>query len=110
MVAGLAACSIERAHVASQAQTSMVGLTKEQVLACMGPPAQQQQVGQTEVWSYPSGGDSASFGSASAVTNGGVAYGNGYASGSAYTSAFGSSATIHKYCIVNVVMTNDHVQ
>ena len=73
----LTACTIERAHVASQAQTSMVGLTKEQVLACMGPPAQQQQVGQTEVWSYPSGGDSATFGSAGAITNGGVAYGSG---------------------------------
>ena len=50
MLVTLTACTIERAHVASQAQTSMVGLTKEQVLACMGPPAQQQQVGQTEVW------------------------------------------------------------
>jgi outer membrane protein assembly factor BamE (lipoprotein component of BamABCDE complex) len=32
----------------------MVGLTKEQVLACMGPPA-SKATGATEVWSYPSG-------------------------------------------------------
>jgi hypothetical protein len=39
-IAALAtACSIERAHLATEAQSEMVGLAKEQVLACMGPPA-----------------------------------------------------------------------
>jgi hypothetical protein len=35
----LAACEAQRARLAADAQASMVGRTKEQVLACMGPPA-----------------------------------------------------------------------
>ena len=35
----VAGCAIERAQVAGEAQQKMVGLSKEQVLACMGPPA-----------------------------------------------------------------------
>ena len=34
---------------------ALVGLTKEQVLACMGTPASKATEGATEVWSYPSG-------------------------------------------------------
>lgn len=33
----------------------MVGLSKEQVLACMGPPMNKAAEGATEVWSYESG-------------------------------------------------------
>jgi hypothetical protein len=33
----------------------MVGLSKEQVLACMGPPATKAAEGAAEVWSYASG-------------------------------------------------------
>lgn len=35
----------------------MVGLSKEQLLACMGPPGQKMAEGATEVWSYNSGKD-----------------------------------------------------
>jgi hypothetical protein len=48
-------CALERAQIAQDARTSMVGMTKEQTLACMGPPANSGTVGATEVWSYPSG-------------------------------------------------------
>ena len=51
----LSACAIQRAQVANEAQNSMIGLSKEQILACMGPPANQAAVGATEVWSYNSG-------------------------------------------------------
>jgi hypothetical protein len=46
----------------------MIGLSKEQVLACMGPPVSKAKEGSTEVWSYPSGDgttNASSFGSAS---------------------------------------------
>ena len=33
----------------------MVGMSKEQILACMGPPANKAAEGQTEVWGYNSG-------------------------------------------------------
>jgi hypothetical protein len=48
-------CAAERAQIANYAQNKMIGLTKEQVLACMGPPASKATEGATEVWSYPSG-------------------------------------------------------
>src|SRR5437870_2383668 len=51
----LSACAIQRAQVASDARAQMVGLTKEQVLACMGPPASKAAEAATEIWSYNSG-------------------------------------------------------
>jgi outer membrane protein assembly factor BamE (lipoprotein component of BamABCDE complex) len=48
-------CVAERTQIANYAQNKMVGLTKEQVLACMGSPASKATEGATEVWSYPSG-------------------------------------------------------
>jgi outer membrane protein assembly factor BamE (lipoprotein component of BamABCDE complex) len=51
----LAACEVQRARLAANAQVSMVGRTKEQVLACMGPPAGKATEGAAEIWSYLSG-------------------------------------------------------
>ncbi len=102
----LSACAIERAQVAQDAQVKMVGLQKEQVLACMGPPAQKSAEGSTEVWSYNSGDGStvtSSFASANAMVSG-----NRYAaSGSGWGSGF--AETSQKYCIINVVMTGGRV-
>jgi hypothetical protein len=41
----------------------MIGLSKEQVLACMGAPAKQAATGATEVWSYDSGNSAAGINS-----------------------------------------------
>src|SRR5262249_5830135 len=51
----LAACEAQRARLVADAQASMVGRTKEQVLACMGPPAGKATEGAAEIWSYVSG-------------------------------------------------------
>jgi hypothetical protein len=48
----LTACAIQRAQIG--ARINMIGLAKEQVLACMGPPTTQYAQGTTEVWSYNS--------------------------------------------------------
>ena len=50
--ATLAGCAIERAQIAQDAQASMIGMPKERVLACMGPPMNKASEGQTEVWAY----------------------------------------------------------
>jgi hypothetical protein len=50
----LGACGFEGAQLASEVQNQMIGLTKEQVLACMGPPLNKAAGGSTEVWSYAS--------------------------------------------------------
>jgi len=48
----LAGCALQRAQIAQQAQVGMVGMSKEQILTCMGPPANRAAEGQTEVWAY----------------------------------------------------------
>lgn len=64
----------------------MIGMTKERVLACMGAPPQKASVGETEVWSYPSGGDTTNFGFPGIL-----------------------SYSLHRYCIVSIVMTDERV-
>jgi hypothetical protein len=76
----LTACTFQRAQIANDARINMIGLSKEQVLACMGPPLNQDAKGTTEVWSYNSENN---------VTPAGD--GNG------------------RYCTVNVKMWNGHV-
>jgi hypothetical protein len=55
IAASLADCSIQRAVIADNAQNKMVGLSKEQVLACMGAPRFKGTEGATEVWTYDTG-------------------------------------------------------
>jgi len=54
IAACVADCAGQREQIANYAQNKMIGLTKEQVLACMGTPASKATEGATEVWSYPS--------------------------------------------------------
>ena len=88
---GLTGCAIERAQVAQDAQSRMIGLTKEQVLSCMGVPAAKAAEGATKVWSYNSGNDhtqTATFGqsttNASLYGNRQFATRNAYATGSGF--------------------------
>jgi hypothetical protein len=50
----LTACAIQRSQIANDAGSKMIGLSKEQVLACMGPPLNKGAEDGTEVWSYNS--------------------------------------------------------
>jgi uncharacterized protein (DUF2147 family) len=78
----VAGCAIERAQVAHDAQSKMIGLSKEQVLSCMGVPAARAAEGATEVWSYNSGNDHTTIaGFGQSVTNASAAGGRGFASG-----------------------------
>jgi hypothetical protein len=97
-IVALTACSIQRAQEASEAQASMVGMPKEQVLQCMGSPASTAIAGATEVWTYNSGnGWTDTFATA-------------HASGGSYsTTAFGSAISTKRFCKVDVVMTAGRV-
>lgn len=53
--AALTGCATERAPVAEDARLQLVGMSKEQILACMGPPAGKAAESQTEIWSYNAG-------------------------------------------------------
>jgi outer membrane protein assembly factor BamE (lipoprotein component of BamABCDE complex) len=85
-----AGCSIQRAQVAAQAQTTMIGMSKEQVLACMGPPITKATEGATEVWSYQSGN-----GHTDVAASGGRFWGTG--------------TSTQRFCTVNVTMTGGRV-
>jgi outer membrane protein assembly factor BamE (lipoprotein component of BamABCDE complex) len=45
---------LRRAEAAGTAKPSIIGMTKEQVLACMGPPNRRLTAGETELWQYVS--------------------------------------------------------
>jgi hypothetical protein len=94
LVIALTGCSIQRAQEASVAQKTMVGMSKENLLACMGAPANTATAGETEVWSYNSGnGRTDTLGSATAF--------GGYGS----ATAFGTATTSSRYCKVDIVMS-----
>jgi hypothetical protein len=107
---GIAGCAIQRAQVAGEAQSRMVGLTKEQVLACMGPPINKASEGTTEVWSYNSGNGRTQVDTFNQSTTNASIYGNsGYATGNAETTGSGFGVATRRYCIVNVVMAEGRV-
>jgi hypothetical protein len=86
----LAGCAIQRAQVAQEAQGSMIGMPKERVLACMGPPINRATEGATEVWAYNSG--------------------NGFTTTDASYGRFGGSAvSSSRFCNVNIVMSGGQV-
>lgn len=86
----LGGCAFQRAQIAQDARGAMVGLSREQVLACMGPPVNKAAEGATEVWSYDSG--------------------NGMQIASISGDRFGSTAvSSQRFCKVNVVMTGGAV-
>jgi len=90
LCAALGGCAFERAEVAQKAQASMIGMPKEQVLACMGAPASRATEGNTEVWGYNSG--------------------NGMAVTSASYGRYGGTAvSSSRFCNVNIVMTGGQV-
>lgn len=58
VIAGCATSSkLMRTRTASRAKTEMIGMSQQDVLACMGPPERSAAIGSQEVWSYTSGGD-----------------------------------------------------
>ena len=102
MVAG---CALQRVQVAQDARAQMVGMRKEQVLGCMGPPGNKAAEGQTEVWSYASGnGYSSTIATADVNTTAqGSRIGNQIYS-SANSTGFGTATSTRRFCTVNIVM------
>jgi hypothetical protein len=120
LVAALAGCALQRAETASNARTAMVGMPKEDVLACMGVPASSGGEGGTEVWGYNSGdgrvvtasmanafttGQSSTTGHATVLGN--TALNDGHTVGSANTSGFGLGVSRHFSCNINIVFRRD---
>ena len=85
----LAGCAeIQSTKIAKEARTKMIGLTKEQLLQCAGPPASKAAKGETEVWRYNSGGGATSYDS----------------------DGIGGTTAVTYYCIIDVNINSDRVQ
>jgi hypothetical protein len=90
LCATLGGCAFQRAEVAQDARVQMVGLTKEQVLTCMGAPASKAAEGATEVWGYASG--------------------NGMTVATASYDRYGGTAvSSSRFCNINIVMASGRV-
>lgn len=88
---GLTGCSIIRAQTAADAQTGMVGMSREQIRSCMGPATRTASEGAAEIWLYDMG-------------NGRInSSASGYGSGNA-------AAHSGRHCTVVVDMRNGHVE
>jgi hypothetical protein len=106
----LTGCAIQRSQEAQQARISMVGMTKEQILACMGPAGQKAVEGQTEVWSYASGnGWSGTVASATGSGTSQATFSGNQVNGSSSGSASGTAVSTKRFCTVNVVMSGGFV-
>jgi hypothetical protein len=106
----VAGCAVQRARVAQDAQGKMVGLTREQVLACMGPPNTKAAEGTTEVWSYASGdGSTTVVGTGMSNTNATISGNRSSATGTASTLGTSIVTARQRYCTVNVTMADGRV-
>jgi outer membrane protein assembly factor BamE (lipoprotein component of BamABCDE complex) len=86
----LAGCAIQRAQIAEDARAQMIGMPKEQVLACMGAPSNKAAEGATEVWGYASG--------------------NGMTVASASFDRYGGTAvSSNRFCNINIVFAGGQV-
>jgi hypothetical protein len=81
----LTGCAIQRAQEAQDARAQMVGMSKEQVLGCIGPPVNKAAEGMTEVWAYNSG-------NGTTVTD------------ASYGRLGGTAISSSRFCNINVVM------
>ena len=97
LLAALSGCSVQRAETAAIAKTQLVGMTKEQVLQCMGGPASTARAGNTEVWTYYSGGDAYTSGNATAYTFGST------------TTAYANARTRTRYCKIDLILNDDRI-
>jgi len=122
LATAFAGCSIERAQTAAAAQTAMVGMSKADVLACMGVPQAKASEGNVEVWSYTTGNgridslttmhsstDSVATGVGQATRVGNTVYAAAAATGNSQTNGYALGTKRNRSCTVNVVMTDARV-
>lgn len=116
-LAVLSGCAIQQSVDAGLAKENILGMTHEEVWACMGPPHASAAFASAEVWSYQSGGSSQSVSTGGAYgqssTNGSGTYGGGAWQGQSDTDAYalnlGNTNSFGYSCQVNITFTGDRV-
>jgi hypothetical protein len=104
LVVLLSGCSesLKRDNEAAKAKAQMIGLSKEDVLACMGPPKKKAKEGSTEVWQFLST-DGRSVRSGGSYGFGGRTKTSSVSSSSDWL-GLSSSSGGKRFCTVNIVM------
>lgn len=92
---GIAGCVIQRAQIASRAQTELVGMSKKDLLSCAGVPLRQERVEELEFLTFAGGGDS---------------IGSAVASSTSSNTATVVGKSAHRYCEATFVLKNGLVQ
>ena len=91
----LCGCAIQRAEIASRAQTELVGMSKKDLLLCAGVPLRQERVEDLEFLSFAGGGDSV---------------GSAVATSTSSSTAIAVGKSTHRYCEATFVLKNGIVQ
>ncbi len=107
----LTACAMQRAQDAETAQKNMVGMSKEQVFACMGIPKRKGKQDNTEIWLYKSGNDRTEKSKGSGTLSGSKAISGSTLVDALTASIYDESEVKEKrYCLVQVVFKDNSVQ
>jgi outer membrane protein assembly factor BamE (lipoprotein component of BamABCDE complex) len=108
----LSGCAMQRAEDAENAQHRMVGMTKEQVFACMGIPKRKGVEGNVEIWAYNSGNgysDSAKSSASLSKTRSTINSDDNVITSLTGALGFEDTAKEKRFCTVQVVMTEGRV-
>lgn len=90
-----AGCAVQRAQIATRAQTELIGISKKELLSCAGVPLRQEHVDGLEFLSFAGGGDSV---------------GNAVATNTSSTTEVAVGKSAHRYCEATFVLQNGVVQ
>lgn len=90
-----AGCAVQRAQIATRAQTELIGMSKKDLLSCAGVPLRQDHADDLEFLSFAGGGDSV---------------GTAVATSTSSTTAVAVGKSAHRYCEATFVLQNGIVQ
>lgn len=91
----VSSCAVQRAEIASRAQTELVGISKKDLLLCAGVPLRQERIEDLEFLTFAGGGDN--VGSAVAINT-------------SPDTAVVSGKSARRYCEATFVLKNGMVQ
>ncbi len=105
----LSACAMQRAKDAGDAQARMVGMSKEQVFACMGIPQRKATQGETEIWLYKSGNERTERNGIKGKATGASALNDGFLDALSSSLTLENQVSDKRYCLIHVVMKGERV-
>jgi len=112
-----AGCSTQSEQAAGPALPQLIGMTKKQILSCMGSPINLQEIPNAEIWGYQSHGAASATVAGQTLPNGIGFYnggspgntGTGEFAGTGPAAPFGAAGSGNQSCLVNIVFSSGRV-